>query len=336
MRLLVAALIAGALWAGTLPALALDKVTFGTNWKAEAEHGGFYQAVADRTYERYGLDVTIRQGGPQVNHSQLLAAGKIDFNMGGNLFEQFNFTENNVPMVTVAAVFQKDPQVLIAHPDVGIRSFQDLKGRTILLSNDGRLTFWLWLKQNFGLNDNQVKPYTFNPAPFVADKNAVQQGYVTSEPYAIQQQAGFEPVVMLMADGGYDGYATTIETSWKLVNEKPDVVQRFVDATAEGWYTYLYGDPSKANALIKKDNADMTDDQIAYSIAALERYGIVDSGDSLEHGIGTMTKERWESFSEKAVSWGSYPADLPLEKAYTLRFVGKGAGLNLKRKLTGQ
>jgi NitT/TauT family transport system substrate-binding protein len=334
MRLLAA--LAGVLWAGTEPALALDKVTFGTNWKAEAEHGGFYQAVADGTYERYGLDVTIRQGGPQVNHSQLLAAGKIDFNMGGNLFEQFNFTQNNVPMVTVAAVFQKDPQVLIAHPDTGIRGFQDLKGKTILLSSDGRLTFWLWLKQNFGLADSQVKPYTFNPAPFVVDKNAAQQGYVTSEPYAVQQQAGFEPVVMLMADAGYDGYATTIETSWKLVKEKPDVVQRFVDATAVGWYSYLYGDPSKANALIRKDNADMTDDQIAYSIAAMKRHGIVDSGDSLEHGIGAMTKERWESFFKKAAGWGSYPADLPLEKAYTLQFVGKGAGLDLKRKLTGQ
>ena len=228
-------------WSAT--ALALDELTFGTNWKAQAEHGGFYQAVADGTYERHGLKVTIRPGGPQVNHSQLLAAGRIDFNMGGNLFEQFNFLQNDVPMVTVAAIFQKEPQVLLAHPDAGIDGFEDLKGKTLLFGNDGRLTFWLWLKQAYGLTDEQIKPYTFNPAPFLADKSSVQQGYVTSEPFAIQQQGGFEPVVLVMADAGYDTYSTTIETSWKLVQEKPDLVQRFVDATAEGWYTYLYGDP---------------------------------------------------------------------------------------------
>ena len=318
------------------PASALDEVTFGTNWKAEAEHGGFYQAVADGTYERHGLKVTIRPGGPQVNHSQLLAAGRIDFNMGGNLFEQFNFTQNQIPMVTVAAFFQKEPQVLLAHPGTGVDGFEDLKDKTILLGTDGRLTFWLWLKQTYGLSDDQVKPYTFSPAPFLADRNAVQQGYITSEPFAILQQGGFEPVPLIMAEAGYDTYSTTIETSWKLVQENPDLVQRFIDASAEGWYTYLYGDPSKANALIKQDNAEMSDEQIAYSIEALKRHGIVDSGDALEKGIGVMTRERWESFFQKAVSWDLYPASLPIEKGYTLQFVGKGAGLEIKKQLTGQ
>jgi len=317
-------------------AAAADKVTFGTNWKAEAEHGGYYQAVADGTYARYGLDVTIRPGGPQVNHSQLLAAGRIDFNMGGNLFGQFNFLQNKVPVVTVAAIFQKEPQVLLAHPGSGVRSFADLKGKTIFLSNDGRLTFWLWLKQVYGLDDSQLKPYTFNPAPFLADKNSVQQGYVTSEPFAIRRQGGFDPVVLVLADAGYDTYSTTIETSAKLVKENPDLVQRFVDATIEGWYNYLYGDNKKANELIKKDNPEMDDEQIAYSIEAMKKYGIVDSGDALTLGIGAMTKERWKSFFEKAVGWGVYPASLPYEEGYTLQFVNKGHGLDLKKRLTGQ
>ncbi len=332
---LVAALALATLgWPGL--ALALDEVTFGTNWKAEAEHGGFYQAVADGTYERHGLKVTIRPGGPQVNHSQLLAAGRIDFNMGGNLFEQFNFTQNQIPMVTVAAFFQKEPQVLLAHPGTGVDGFEDLKDKTILLGTDGRLTFWLWLKQTYGLSDDQVKPYTFSPAPFLADRNSVQQGYITSEPFAILQQGGFEPVPLIMADAGYDTYSTTVETSWKLVQEKPDLVQRFIDASAEGWYTYLYGDPSKANALIKEDNAEMSDEQIAYSIEALKRHGIVDSGEALEKGIGVMTKERWDSFFQKAVGWGLYPASLPIEKGYTLQFVGKGAGITVKKQLIGR
>jgi NitT/TauT family transport system substrate-binding protein len=318
------------------PAVALDEVTFGTNWKAQAEHGGYYQAVADGTYERHGLKVTVRPGGPQVNHAQLLAAGRIDFNMGGNLFEQFNFTQNNVPMVTVAAIFQKEPQVLLAHPNTGVDELADLDEKTIFISNDGRTTFWLWLQQAYGLEDDQLKPYTFNPAPFLADTNSVQQGYVTSEPFAIRQQGGFDPVVLLMADYGYDTYSTTIETSQKLVDENPDLVQRFVNASIEGWYNYLYGDNAKANELIKADNPEMTDEQLAFSIEALKRYGIVDSGDALTMGIGAMTKERWESFFTKSVVWGVYPADLPYQQGFTLRFVNQGHGLDLKKKLTGQ
>ena len=317
------------------PALALDKVTFGTNWKAQAEHGGYYQAVADGTYAKHGLDVTIRQGGPQVNHSQLLAAGKIDFNMGGNLFGQFNYTQAHVPMVTVAAIFQKEPQVLLAHPDTGVQQIADLDDRTFLISNDGRQTFWLWLKQVYGFADDQVKPYTFNPAPFLADQNSVQQGYVTSEPFAIQKEGGFAPVVLMMADYGYDTYSTTIETSQKLVDENPDLVQRFVNATIEGWYNYLYGDNAKANALIKADNPEMTDEQLAFSIAALKQYGIVDSGDTAQLGIGAMSDARWESFFTKSVIWGVYPADLPYKQGYTLKFVNQGHGVDLRKQLTG-
>ena len=319
----------------SMPALALDKVTFGTNWKAQAEHGGYYQAVADGTYAKHGLDVTIRQGGPQVNRSQMLAAGKIDFNMGGNLFAQFNYTQANVPMVTIAAIFQKEPQVLLAHPDTGVQQIAYLDDRTFLISNDGRQTFWLWLKQVYGFADDQVKPYTFNPAPFLADQNSVQQGYVTSEPFAIQKAGGFEPVVLMMADYGYDTYSTTIETSQKLVDENPDLVQRFVDATIEGWYSYLYGDSAKANALIKASNPEMTDEQIAFSIAAMKQYGIVDSGDTAQLGIGAMTDARWESFFTKSVIWGVYPADLPYRQGYTLKFVNQGHGLDLRKKLTG-
>ena len=181
-----------------------------------------------------------------------------------------------------------------------------------------------------------MKPYTFNPAPFLADTNSVQQGYVTSEPFAIEQQGGFEPVVLMMADSGYDTYSTTIETSQKLVDENPDLVQRFVNATIEGWYNYLYGDNSKANELIKADNPEMTDEQIAFSIEAMKKYGIVDSGDALTMGIGAMTDERWESFFTKSVVWGVYPADLPYKTGYTMKFVNQGHGLELKKKLTGE
>jgi NitT/TauT family transport system substrate-binding protein len=315
--------------AGT--AQALDEVTFGTNWKAQAEHGGFYQAMADGTYERYGLDVTIRPGGPQVNNSQLLAAGTIDFNMGGGMFGAFNYVRNNIPMVAVAASFQKDPQILMAHPDQGFETLADLEGQPILISQNARTGYWEWLKVAYRFTDDQVRPYTFNPAPFLADTSAIQQGYVTSEPYAIEREGGFKPEVFLLADYGYNPYSTTIETSWQLVEEKPDLVQRFVDASIEGWYSYLYGDPGPGNALIKQDNPDMTDEQIAYSIEKMKEYGIVDSGDALELGIGAMTDERWQSFFQFAADAGLYPADLDLSRAYTTRFVNRKVGMELKK-----
>ena len=311
-------------------AQALDQVTFGTNWKAQAEHGGFYQAVATGIYEKHGLDVTIRPGGPQVNHAQLLAAGQIDFNMGGNVFGAFNYVLNDIPMVTVAATFQKDPQILMAHPDQGYKTLADLKRHPILISQDARTTYWEWLKAQFGFTDDMVRPYTFNPAPFLADPSAIQQGYLTSEPFAVEREGGFVPQVFLLADAGYDTYSTTIETSWRLVDENPDLVQRFIDASIEGWYSYLYGDPGPANALIKADNPDMTDEQIAYSIAKLKEYGIVDSREAEQFGIGAMTDERWRNFFRFAADAGLYPKDLDLSRAYTLHFVNKKVGMELK------
>jgi NitT/TauT family transport system substrate-binding protein len=231
----------------------------------------------------------------------------------------------------VAAIFQKDPQILMAHPDQGFKTLADLKGHPILISQDARPTFWEWLKAAYGYTDDMIRPYTFNPAPFLADPSAIQQGYLTSEPFAVEREGGFVPQVFLLADAGYETYSTTIETSWQLVEDNPDLVQRFVDATIEGWYSYLYGDPAPGNALIKADNPDMTDAQIAFSIEKLKQYGIVDSGVSEELGIGAMTDERWQNFFAFASDAGLYPKDLDLKRAYTLQFVNHKVGMDRKK-----
>ena len=308
----------------------LDKLTFGTNWKAQAEHGGYYQAVAAGIYKKYDLDVTIRMGGPQINHPQLLASGVIDFNMGSNCFSALNYVKNNIPMVCVGTVFQKDPQVLIAHAGQGNDSLAAMRGKPIMISPVARAGYWQFLRVKYGYTDDQIRTYTFNMAPFLADQSAIQQGFATSEPYKIER-AGAKIVVHLLADAGYSSYATTIETSWKLVNDKPEVVQRFVNATIEGWYSYLYGDPGPAHALIKKDNPEMTDDQIAYSLSAMKRYGLVDSGDAEKLGIGAMSSARWKDFHATMVDAGLYTADLDLTRAYTLKFVNMKHGLHLRK-----
>ncbi len=310
-------------------AQAFDKVTFGTNWVAEAEHGGFYQALVDGTYEKYGLDVTIQQGGPQINHRLQLLAGKIDFLMGANTLQAFDAVAQNVPTIAVAAMFQKDPQVLIAHPDEGIEQFTDLKRLTLFISSEGLVTYFQWLKTEFGFDQSKVKPYTFNPQPFLADKNSAMQGYVTSEPFAIEKALHKPPKVFLIADQGFNSYSTLIETRRDLVAKNPDLVQRFVDASIIGWYRYLYGDNTAANAMIKRLNPEMTDEQLAYSIAKMKEYGIVDSGDALELGIGAMSDSRMMSFFEKMVRAGVVKPPLDIQKAYTLDFVDKKVGLAL-------
>jgi NitT/TauT family transport system substrate-binding protein len=327
MRVLIAAVLgAVAAFALGCSAAAQEKVSFGTDWKAEAEHGGYYQAIATRIYRQHGLDVSLRQGGPQVNHAQLLAAGRLDFNIAPNSFVPLNFVRENIPMVAVAAIFQKDPSVLIAHPGQGNDTLAALKGKPIMIGSDTRIGSWVFLKSKFGYNDDQIRPYTFSVAPFLADPKAIQQGYLSSEPFTIESQ-GVKPVVLLLADAGYASYGSLIQTSDKLVQDKPELVQRFVDASIEGWYSYLYGDPAPANELIKRDNPEMTDALLAYGIAKIKEYGIVDSGAAKSSGIGVMTEARWQDFFNAMAEAGVYPKDLAFHKAFTLKFVGKKVGM---------
>jgi len=311
-------------------ASALDKVTLGTDWKAEAEHGGYYQAIATGIYAKYGIEVSLRQGGPQVNHAQLLAAGRLDFDETPNSFIPLNFVKEGIPMVAVAAMFQKDPMVLIAHAEAGYANLAALKGKPIMIGADTRVGVWLFLKSKFGFSDDQIRPYNFNIAPFMADPKAVQQGYVTSEPFLIEK-AGGKPQVFLVANEGYATYASVIQTSRKMVQEKPDLVQRFVNASIEGWYSYVYGDPSPANALIKKDNPEQTDELLAYADKKIKEYGIVDSGDSVKLGIGAMTDERWKAFHDVMSKQGLYAANLDVKKAYTLQFVNKAFDIGMRK-----
>jgi NitT/TauT family transport system substrate-binding protein len=313
-------------------AQSLDKVTFATNWVAQAEHGGFYQALVDGTYRKHGLDVTILPGGPNVNHRLLLPVGRIEFYMSANSLQAFDAVEQNIPTLAIAAIFQKDPQVLLAHPDQGIEKFEDLKKLTLLVSKEGLSTYFQWMKRDFGFRDEQVKPYTFNPQPFIADKRSAMQGYVTSEPFGVEQVAKFKPKLFLLADQGFDSYSTLIETRRDLVEKNPGLVQRFVDASVIGWANYLYGDNAAANARIKRDNPEMTDALIAYSIATMKQFGIVDSGDTQTLGIGAMTDARMKSFFDTMVRAGVVKAAVDYRKSYTTQFVNKGVGNDLRRR----
>ena len=313
-------------------AAANEKVTFGTNWLAEPEHGGYYQAAVDGTYAACGLDVTIMQGGPQVSGRPLLLAGKIDFYMGGNMLQAFDAVQQGIPLRVVAADFQKEPQVLMSQPGQGLDKFEDLKNaEQYIIGDEGAQSFLLWLATEWGFDAAKRVPYTYNPAPFVANKKSIQQGYVTSEPFAVEKAGGFKPNVFLLADNGFSTYATTIEAMQDTIDKRPEVVKCFVEGSAKGWYNYLYGDNKAANEAIKKDNPDMTDEQIAFSVEQLKHFGIVDSGDTDKMGIGAMTDARMQDFYDKMVKAKVLPSGIDVKKAYTLDFVNKGVGLELKK-----
>ena len=305
----------------------LDKVSIQTDWRAQAEHGGYYQAIATGLYRKAGIECDVRQGGPSLNISQLLLAGRVDMIMSGS-FEAFSYVRLGAPFYIIAAIFQKDPQVLIGHPDTGFDSFEKLQGRTLLIGAGGRVTYWPYLRQKYGLSDTQLRPYNYSLAPFLADKNLIQQGFLSSEPYPIAQALGRPPSVLLIANAGYSAYQATIAISRKMAEEKKDLVQRFVDATLEGWAQYLKGGPAAeaANALIKQANPEQTDDRLAYAIRVLAEHGIAMSGDALKDGIGAMSAERWKSFYDSMVAVEVLPKGLDVGRAYTLEFVNKGIG----------
>jgi NitT/TauT family transport system substrate-binding protein len=304
----------------------LDKISHQTNWRAQAEHGGYYYAVVNGIYKKYGIECDLRMGGPQQNPSQLLLGGRVDTIMS-NSFECINYAKEGLPFLGIAAIFQKDPQVLVSHPGVGNDSLAALKGKPLLIGAGGRTSYFPFLKAKFGYTDDQVRPYTFNMAPFLADKTISQQGFLSSEPYAIMQ-AGVKPVVHLLADAGFENYQTTINISRKLMTEKKDLVQRFINASLEGWAEYIKGGEGNkaADAAILKDNPDMSQDKIDYALKVMNENGIVRSGDALKLGIGAMTDERWKRFYDTMSEAGAFPKGIDVTKAYSLEFVNKGIG----------
>ena len=292
-------------------------IRFATDWRAEAEHGGFYEALATGEYAKRGLDVRIIQGGPSVNVPELVASGAVEMGDGSNSFIVMNLANEHAPVKAVAAFMQKDPQVLLAHPDVGISSIADIKGHPVMLSDASRTAFWPWMKAKYGFSDSQVRPYDFTDGPFIVNKDAVQEGYLTSEPYTIAKQGRFQPKVFLLADQGYPSYAAMALAPDHLIASHPAAVRAFVEASAIGWREYLHGDPRPADALILKDNPDMTEDVLAQARDKMRQYGLVDGGDAARLGIGAMTDQHWADFFTIASDKGlaNYRA------AFTLQFL---------------
>ena len=303
------------------PVKHLTRIVFVTDRKAQAEQGGFYEALALGLYKQRGLNVRIREGGPSVNVPELLAGGGADFGIGSNSFVPLDMLRQGVPVRAVMALFQKDPAILMTHPRRDVRRLADLKGKPIMLSDAAAATVWPWLKAKYGFQDSQIRKYTFDLQPFLTDPNAIQEGYLTSEPFAVESAAHFKPQVFLLADDGYSSYANLVLAPQRWIDKNPAAVQAFYDATCDGWRAYLDDDPSPANALIKRANPAMSDAVIAQAIAKMKAYGLAQSGDAKPFGIGAMTNPRWRQFFNTMSALGRYPKNLPYQNAYDLSFM---------------
>jgi NitT/TauT family transport system substrate-binding protein len=313
----------------TVQARADEHFTVGTNWLPDAERGGFYQADAAGIYHKYGLDVVVQAGGPQLNNPQLLAAGKLDAVMITSALEAFNYAHNGVPIVAVAGIYQRNPQILMTHRAAGIRSFEDMRNKPIMISSLARNGYWLWLKAKFGFTDGQIRPYTFNLVNFLNNPQAIQQGFITYEPYAVQKQ-GADPVSFLFADAGYSDYGGIIVVRRESLEGRRDVVRRFIEALSEGWREFLFGDPSPGITLIKSQNPQVTDDIIVYSLRAMVDRGLIHSGDAAAGGIGSMTESRWRQIYEQMTSTGAIEKGDYWRNAFDLSLLGSGLALPLR------
>jgi len=304
------------------PALALEKVSFGLNWVPEGEHCGFFQAQARGYYKEAGLDVELRPGNPNVNMPLLVASGELDMGMGSS-FTPLNLVNRGVPARMVAAYFQKDPQTLVAHPGQGVSTLADLKGRPVMVGNFSRNEFWQFLKARFGFTDDQLRPYSYSSAPFLADPKAVQQGYVTEDAFMLGKAMKEAPVVLLLADYGYDNYATGIFATDKYIDAHPKTVQAFVDATTKGYEECMTGDPTPAMKAILALDPTGGEELFNFKIDQMRKRGMVDGGDAAKLGVGAMTDERWASFFKVMSEAGVYPKTLDYKAAYTLRFIAR-------------
>ncbi|WP_421589055.1 ABC transporter substrate-binding protein [Rahnella aceris] len=306
-------LIAGAF---SLSAQADEKIALLTSWYAQAEQGGYYQALATGIYKRYGLDVSIQSGGPQINGMQLLLSKRADVIIGYDL-QLLESAQRGFQAKAIAAPFQFDPQGLLTHASV--TSLDGLKDKTILVSSSGQSTWWPWLKARYQLSDSQVRPYTFNIQPFVADGNVAQQAYVSSEVFQAQK-AGVKSNFFLFSEHGYPPYGGILITRPELISSRKDAMAKFVKASMEGWVSYLQN-PAPGNALIKKDNPKMTDDLLAWGVEQIKAHHLIDGGDAATQGWGTMTEARWQKTRDFMVNAKLLNADTDWKQAYTTEFV---------------
>ena len=323
MRLHHWIVLAAALALSAGPAVAQEKkltpVRFTLNWIPTPDHSGYYAAKIGGIYEKYGLDVEIRPGGPQVNVHQLLAAKQTDMIMGTTM-RAFNARHEGIPIVTVASWYQKDATTFMLHPDNKASNLADLKANQVMIPNISKVNYWPWMKAKFGFSDDQLKPYDFAYRSWALNPNAISQGYITSDKPNMAGVGVPNGRSMLLADHGWNQYINTVDVLEEMIEKKPEVIRAFLRATAEGWRQYLK-DPTATNAELTRLNPDLSRETAAYGYEVITTYRLLGVASADEGKIGTISDARLKAFAEEMVKAGAIPASDAYEKSYTLKFM---------------
>jgi NitT/TauT family transport system substrate-binding protein len=267
----------------------LFKVTLQLDWVAEPEHGGFYQALAKGYFKEAGLDVTILEGGQNAFVMQKLATGKVDIGQADSTNTLIAIAQG-LPVIQIGAVFQNDPSVLMLHADNPVKRFEDLDGKTIMARPEW--AFLLYLKYKYHINFNLI-PQEFSVANFIADKNFIQQGYYTAEPYYIVKGGAKYPKFLFAWDAGFDAY-TAIVANRPWAERNPDKLRAFMAAYIRGEKDYIEGDPTPAHDIMKRLNKNDTDDFLAFCRKMMIDGGLVTGRNAKDDSqTGRITPERF-------------------------------------------
>ncbi|MCM3785653.1 ABC transporter substrate-binding protein [Neobacillus mesonae] len=290
------------------------KITQVTNWFAQPEHGGQYTALAKGYYEEAGIDMTIEPGGPQVSSIQIVASGKAQFGMG-QADEVLTARDNGIPVVAIAAIFQKSPQAMLFHADADIQDFADLDGRNVYIAPGSG--YWDFIKKKYNLAEVKDQTYTGQFVNFIEDKDAVTQSYVTSEPYTLKQQ-GIETRYLLTYDAGFQPYSNVLYTTEEFLEENPEAVKSFLEASIKGW-NYYKDNYEEMNEVLKERNPDLTLEGMKYG--AEQEIPLIFTEETEANGLLSMTEERWTSLQEDMYSLGLLKAKEDISNVFTTEYL---------------
>jgi NitT/TauT family transport system substrate-binding protein len=211
---------------------------------------------------------------------------------------------------------EHNPQSIMVHDESPVRSFRDLDGKSVMCVVGSNWIDYLQLQYGIHLN---VIPMDYGLARFMADKNFVQQCYITSEPYYVEMH-GVKARAMLISTAGYDPYRA-IFTTKAFAREHPEAVKAFVSGTIRGWSDFLAGDTTEARARIQAENSSQSPALMDYTVATLKRYKLVGGDPAKGDRIGLITPERMTALLRTLVELKILDAPLPLEDFVSFDFL---------------
>ena len=277
-----------------------NQVTVQLKWIHQAQFAGMYIAEKKSFYAEENIDVMLIPGGPEITDTIIpgLVKGNSEFAIisGDQLLLARSEGE---PLVAIAAIFQNNPYVYLTLKDSGIERPQDFAGKKLMISADGELPHTA-LMNKLGIDPATIEyiPYEREVLPLTSGQIDVYMAYRTGTGLAFDE-TGYEFNVIWVADYGIGGYADTIVTTEQMVQQNPELVEKFLRATIKGW----------RYAIENQDEA----------VAVTMEYGATLNKDRQKRMMTTQTPIIHTG--EVDIGWMAQP--LNVADAYTMEFLNK-------------